>query len=145
MKNTLTDAILSIKPVFAEAIISGIKTVEFRKKNFKKDVEKIYIYSSSPTKMIIGYFTIAEVIEDTPTKLWERFKSVGGIDKSGFFNYYNETEKGFALVIDEVVEFQNHIDPIEFIKNFTAPQSYIYLEKSTSVNIDYNTKRIKSN
>lgn len=131
MKNILTDVILSIKPNFAESIINGSKTVEFRKKIFKKDVEKIYIYSSSPTKMIIGYFTISEVIEDTPENLWKRFKNVGGIEKSDFFNYYNEAEKGFGLVIDKVVEFQIHLDPIEFIENFTAPQSYIYLKKNS--------------
>jgi predicted transcriptional regulator len=143
MKNTLTDAILSIKPIYAEAIISGIKTVEFRKKNFKKNVEKIYIYSSSPTKMIIGYFTIAEVIEDTPENLWKRFKKTGGIEKSDFFDYYLENEKGFALIIEKVVEFQDHIDPIEFIENFTAPQSYIYLEKSTSANKGLAQWRVK--
>jgi predicted transcriptional regulator len=125
MKNTLTDAILSIKPIYAEAIISGIKTVEFRKKNFKKNVEKIYIYSSSPTKMIIGYFT------------------TGGIEKSDFFDYYLENDKGFALIIEKVVEFQDHIDPIEFIENFTAPQSYIYLEKSTSANKGLAQWRVK--
>ncbi|MEG0984225.1 hypothetical protein [Algoriella sp.] len=134
MKNTLTDVILSIKPIFAESIMKGSKTVEFRKKIFKKDVEKVYVYSSSPTKMIIGYFTIAEIIEDTPKKLWERFKSVGGIEKLDFFEYYNETEKGFGLIIEKVVEFQTHIDPIDFIENFTAPQSFIYLEKHTSAN-----------
>lgn|SRR5690554_4067279 len=133
MKDTLTDAILSIKPVYAEAILDGVKTVEFRKKVFKKNVERIYIYSSSPTKMIVGYFTFSDIVEDTPENLWKTFYKVGGIKKADFFDYYKEAEKGFGIVIKEVVKFKNEIDPIEFIENFTAPQSYIYLDKRNSV------------
>lgn len=128
MKNTLIDAILSIKPIYAEAIINGTKTVEFRKKVFKKDVERIFIYSSSPTKMIIGYFTFKNIVEDTPKNLWKQFHKIGGINEQDFFEYYKEAEKGFCMIIDKVVKLENEIDPIDFIENFTAPQSYIYLE-----------------
>lgn len=129
MKDTLTDAILSIKPIYANAILEGIKTVEFRKRVFKKNVDKIFIYSSSPTKMIVGYFTFSNIVEDTPENLWKTFKKVGGINKDDFFEYYKETEKGFGIVIKEVVKFEVEKDPIEFIEDFTAPQSYVYLER----------------
>ena len=129
MKDTLTDAILSIKPIYANAILKGVKTVEFRKRVFKKNVDKIFIYSSSPTKMIVGYFTFSNIVEDTPENLWKTFQKVGGINKVDFFDYYKETEKGFGIVIKEVVKFDVEKDPIEFIENFTAPQSYVYLER----------------
>lgn len=129
MKDTLTDAILSIKPIYANAILKGVKTVEFRKRVFKKNVDKIFIYSSSPTKMIVGYFTFSNIVEDTPENLWKTFQKVGGINKVDFFDYYKETEKGFGIVIKEVVKFDVEKDPMEFIENFTAPQSYVYLER----------------
>jgi|SRR5690554_328575 len=129
MKDTLTDAILSIKPIYANAILKGVKTVEFRKRVFKKNVDKIFIYSSSPTKMIVGYFTFSNIVEDTPENLWKTFQKVGGISKDDFFEYYKETEKGFGIVIKELVKFEVEKDPIEFIENFTAPQSYVYLER----------------
>lgn len=129
MKDTLTDVILSIKPVYANAILEGVKTVEFRKRIFKKNVDKIFIYSSSPIKMIVGYFTFSNIVEDTPENLWKIFHQVGGINKDDFFEYYKETEKGFGIVIKEVVKFEAEKDPMEFIENFTAPQSYVYLER----------------
>jgi len=129
MKDTLTDVILSIKPVYANAILEGVKTVEFRKRIFKKNVDKIFIYSSSPIKMIVGYFTFSNIVEDTPENLWKTFQKVGGINKDDFFEYYKETEKGFGIVIKEVVKFEVEKDPMEFIENFTAPQSYVYLER----------------
>lgn len=54
---------------------------------------------------------------------------MGGINKTDFFDYYKETEKGFGIVIKEVVKFDVEKDPMEFIENFTAPQSYVYLER----------------
>jgi len=38
-------------------------------------------------------------------------------------------KKGFGIVIKEVVKFDVEKDPIEFIEDFTAPQSYVYLER----------------
>ena len=124
----MSNAILSLLPVYAEAIINGTKTIEFRRKIFSRDIQKIYIYSSAPTKMILGYFTIKEVIAATPENLWERFSTIGGIEKKAFFEYFNETEKGFGIVIDQVIEFENSIDPIDFIKDFHGRGTYIYLD-----------------
>ena len=125
-----TNVILSIKPKYAQAIISGTKKVEFRKKIFKRPVDKVYIYSSSPSKKLIGFFRFIEVVEDNPTELWNKFGQVGGINKADFFDYFKESEKGFAIVIDIVEKFKKGIDPIDFFENFCAPQSYIYIEEN---------------
>ena len=58
----------------------GSKQVEFRRKVFKKSVDKVFIYSSSPTKEIVGYFTIDEIVEEKPKSLWKKFSKVGGIE-----------------------------------------------------------------
>lgn len=137
MKDTLTSVILSIKPIFAQAIMNGTKKVEFRKKIFKKSVDKVFIYSSSPEKKIIGYFMIGEIIEDTPQNLWERFNSVGGIDKKSFFDYYKNSEIGYSIGIKSFERFEEEIDPVDFFEKFCAPQSYIYLEEKTAANILY--------
>ena len=129
MKNILTDAILSIKPIYANQILNGSKKVEFRKRKFKKKVDRVYIYSSSPTKMMVGYFTIKDIVEDTPANLWKKFKDVGGIDEDSFFEYFKDNEVGYSIVINNVEQFKAERDPIEFLENFTAPQSYIYLER----------------
>ena len=50
------ELLLSIRPEFVEKIISHEKKYEFRKRIFRKNVDKIFIYSSSPEKKIIGYF-----------------------------------------------------------------------------------------
>lgn len=134
MKDTLTNVILSIKPIYSQAIISGSKKVEFRKKKFKRNVDKVFIYSSSPEKLIIGYFTILEIVEDTPQNLWNTFNDVGGINENDFFDYYKEVETGFSIVMDKVYKFEIGIDPIDFLEKFSAPQSYIYVEEKQILN-----------
>lgn len=47
------DAILSIKPVYANQILAGTKKVEFRKRSFKEKVRRVYIYASVPVKQIV--------------------------------------------------------------------------------------------
>ncbi|WP_233899728.1 ASCH domain-containing protein [Tenacibaculum piscium] len=136
MKDTLTNVILSIKPIYAQAIISGTKKVEFRKRNFKRQVDKIFIYSSSPEKKIIGFFTIKEIVEDSPINLWKKFKEVGGIDKKSFFEYYQNSETGFSIKISKVNKFEKGIEPSDFFENFNAPQSFIYLEEETAQSIE---------
>ncbi|MGE5340219.1 MAG: ASCH domain-containing protein [Candidatus Omnitrophota bacterium] len=120
------NVILSIKPEFADAILSGIKTVEFRKALFKKKVDKVFIYCSSPVKKIIGYFTFNEIVRDTPQNLWQRFSQHGFIDEISFFKYFENKDIGFSICIKSVNQFSTSIDPYEVIDKFTPPQSFIY-------------------
>lgn len=121
------NALLSIKPKYANQILDGDKKVEFRKSVFKNKVERVYIYSSSPQKCLIGYFTIKGIDRDTPETLWTKYKDVGGIEKTDFFEYYSDKEFGYSILIDEVVRFIEPIAPQKIFKNFVAPQSFQYI------------------
>lgn len=122
------NVLLSIKPRYANAILSGKKTVEFRKAVFKQAVEKVYIYSSSPEKKIIGYFTIESIDEDQPAQLWKKYGGSGSIGEADFFEYYTGKNKGFAIKVKSVSAFETPVDPKSVIENFRAPQSYMYVE-----------------
>ncbi len=57
------DVLLSVKPAYANLLVDGIKTIELRRK-FPVDLvpgTKCLIYSSSPTKKVIGECKIAKV------------------------------------------------------------------------------------
>ena len=60
------NVLISIKPEFVEKIISHEKMYEFRKSIFKKNPEKIFIYSTSPQREIVGYFKPSKIIHDSP-------------------------------------------------------------------------------
>lgn len=123
------NVILSIKPKYANAILTGEKKVEFRKLLFKQKIERVYIYSSAPEQKIIGSFTIDSIVEDTPERLWKKFKNVGSIEEDDFFEYFANKELGYSIKIKSISKFRKAIDPKDIFEDFVAPQSYMYCEK----------------
>lgn len=125
------NVLLSVKPKYAKEILNGNKKYEFRKVIFRhrNNLDKVYIYSSSPVKRIVGAFAIESIIDDNPEKLWNKCKEFAGITKEEFFNYFKEKNKGFAIKIG-VVEVFDPINPKEFIPDFIPPQSFCYLHEN---------------
>ena len=122
------NVLLSVKPKYAEEIISGRKKYEFRKSIFKReDIKKMYIYSSSPVKKIIAIVDIVGILSDSPQELWEQCHEDAGISEREFFNYFKNSETGYAIKISNVQEFPNPIDPYHLDEDFRPPQSFYYL------------------
>ena len=123
------NVILSIRPKFCQLIFDGQKKYEYRKRVFtRSDVDKVYIYATKPICRIVGYFTIAAMIEDSPNVMWQRTHEGSGITKEYFDAYFKNCDMAHAIKIGEVVKFDTPIDPKKVIKNFTAPQNYRYVD-----------------
>lgn len=125
------DVLLAIKPEFAEKILAGTKHYEFRRVAFKEasDVDLIYLYASAPISQIVGVFTTTRISEDSPRNLWNRYGDASGIDDSSrFMEYFDGTDTGFAIHVDETWEFETPIDPETVCEDFTAPMSFSYLD-----------------
>ena len=124
------NVLLSVKPKYAEEIISGRKKYEFRKSIFKReDIKKMYIYSSSPVKKIIAIVDIVGILSDSPKELWEQCHEDAGISEREFFNYFKNSDIGYAIKISNVQEFSTPIDPYIY-EDFRPPQSFYYLPMS---------------
>lgn len=120
--------LLSIKPEFVDKIIKGEKKYEYRKRIFKKQIEKIVVYSTMPVGKIVCELKIDGVINDSPEKIWIQTSKYSGVKKDFFMQYFNNKDKGYALKISEVEIFDEPIDPKERFDNFVAPQSFKYIE-----------------
>lgn len=124
--------LISIKPKYAKKIMDKEKTVEFRRSiplSMKKG-DKIFIYSSSPEKSLLGSCLIDEIDKDSIDNLWKKNKLNGGIDYTDFYSYYEGTSIGYGLVLTAVQSFSSPIPLGKLqseISNFRVPQSYRYL------------------
>lgn len=119
--------LLSIKPEYVNKIFSGEKLYEYRRLIFKKKVETVIIYATSPIKKIVGEFKIIGILHETPEKLWETTKDKSGIEKEKFLKYFSNLEKGYAIKIKEIKKYEKPLELVEYnIK--AAPQSFIYLK-----------------
>lgn len=116
--------IISIKPEFVNKIISGEKKYEFRRRIYRKEVEKIYIYQTLPNSGIIGYFTPGNIIKDAPENLWDNLKDVSGTSEEFLLSYFHDLNEGYAIEIKDLVIFDKPITD----SNIKAPQSYKYIE-----------------
>jgi len=117
--------LLSIKPEFVDKIIKGEKRFEYRRKIFKKDVESIIIYASSPWKKIIGEFFIEEILADDPDILWSKTFRFSGVEKEFFMDYFKGSGIGYAIKIGKLELYKEPYDITELVN--TPPQSYAYI------------------
>jgi type I restriction enzyme S subunit len=132
------DVLLSIKPEFAEKILDGTKRYEFRKTRFSDPsaVETIYLYASSPAQRIVGAFSMGELISDTPADLWRKYGHSSGItDRSRFMTYFENSEEGHAIEVDQVHELDESVNPRNQVESFSPPISFYYLEQDSKLNL----------
>ena len=120
------EVLLAIKPEFVEKIFSGEKKYEFRKVVFKKEVDKVLIYASSPISKVVGEFEIKTVIQASLSKLWDVTKEGAGISEDYFRDYFKNKHEGCAIRIGRVKKYDQPLT-LEKVGVRTAPQSFVYL------------------
>lgn len=123
--------LLSLQPRYAELIFNEIKKTELRR--IRPRVDKgdfLFIYVSSPEKVLLGSCEVKEVIQSSPSNLWQLVNKDSGLKKSEFLEYFNGVSTGYAISIQNVQKFNQ---PIKLSRlqqewdGFHPPQSYRYL------------------
>ena len=119
--------ILSIRPIFAEKILSGEKKYEYRKRLCAKKVSKIYIYETAPVKKIIGEVEVIKKLKMEKEKLWKQTQKFSGISKEFYGKYFEKQEYACAY---ELGESKKYSDPVtlESIGVNYIPQSFAYYD-----------------
>lgn len=118
---------LSIKPEFAEEIFQGRKKYEFRRSIFKKNVDVVVVYVTSPVMKVVGEFDIKNIMQERIEKLWKETKHSAGIDEKRFMSYFDGKSHGYALEIGKVRMYENPLD-LKIHFGVKPPQSYMYLD-----------------
>ena len=122
--------LISIKPEFAEKILSGEKSFEFRKRLPKEPVNTMLIYASSPIQRIIGYAHVDGTLTLPLDELWEKTWEGAGITHEYFQKYFAQQEEGNALILSSPVTLSRSVK-LEEINVRKAPQSYMYVTQDT--------------
>lgn len=118
--------LLSIKPIYAKAILDGKKEYEFRKRRCKPGVTKIVFYSTAPESKVVGEAEIEDILEDNPSKIWELAKKAAGITLAKYRDYYHGCHNAVAYKLTNVVVY----DPPKELSDYGidhVPQSFLYL------------------
>jgi predicted transcriptional regulator len=120
------NALLSIKPEYAERIFDGSKKFEYRRLIFKQPVQRVIVYASSPIRKVIGEFEIDCILHDSIAALWNSTKEMSGVGKKFFESYFAGKETGYAIQIKNATRYTR---PQCLMKSFgvSPPQSFTYV------------------
>lgn len=128
-----TVALLSIHPTYARRLLDKTKSVELRKTKLCKDVRYVVIYSTSPVQKIVGYFSVAQITVDLPSKIWSKYSQTSGIKRTDFFSYYKGSKQSVAIEVDQVYKLCNPT-PLSILgSRIKPPQSFQYLNYSSII------------
>src|SRR5690606_690743 len=119
---------LSIKPEYAEKILSGEKRYEFRRCIPRAaNVNTVVIYATLPVGKVVGEFKVERIISEQSQDLWDRTKDHAGITRDYFDEYFAGKDHCHAF---EVRSPRRYVKPkplTHFLENGIAPQSFCYL------------------
>ncbi|HUU18174.1 MAG TPA: GNAT family N-acetyltransferase [Sedimentisphaerales bacterium] len=120
--------LMSLKPEFAELILQGRKTIEFRRKFSKKyEGAMIVFYISRPLQQFMFTATIAQVDHNQKKCLWSDYEQECGISQTTFDQYFYGIDYGYAIRLSNVKTLPNQL-ALEHAKNIypqlRPPQSF---------------------
>ena len=128
-------AIFSLKPDFAELVLSGEKTVELRNRAVRlAPGTKIWIYATRPKAGVVGVTRVAEVVIDCPESIWERFHEEICVARQLYDEYTRGKELASAVVLGSVdrVRGAMTLDFLrERVRGFHPPQFYAHIARGS--------------
>ncbi len=121
--------LMSIKPKFSERIFEGTKRYELRRTPVKLETgDVVIVYASSPTKAVVGGFSVNGVKRDEVASLWSLLGEEFGVSQEEYEGYFLGAETGHAIEVGKRAE----IEPVPLdelrqrFRGFRPPQSYMH-------------------
>ncbi|MGK6316308.1 ASCH domain-containing protein [Neorhizobium sp. DT-125] len=101
------EAIISIRPAFTEAILSGKKTVELRRRIPPVEVgARLWIYATRPVAAIVGIAIIDTIFRGTPQAVWETYSDRIAINRLEFDSYFEGTREAIGIRLSQIQSVQ---------------------------------------
>lgn len=123
-------ALLSVSPVYADRILSGMKQVEFRRSIFRDTVTHVVLYATSPVQRVVGFFEVNGIDEGPPSELWRRYQTTGSVNEEYFWAYYKGLARGYAIRVGRVYPLKVPVRLVDLCGIDGPPQSFRYLDSS---------------
>lgn len=106
--------------------MGGTKKYEYRKRLANNSIKHIYIYSTAPVMKVVAKVNIIDILQASPTALWEKTKKTAGISRHNYRQYFKGCKTAFAYQLGDVQVFDKPKDLQDFGIT-TAPQSFVYV------------------
>ncbi|MGJ3227103.1 hypothetical protein ACQEUV_17330 [Micromonospora aurantiaca (nom. illeg.)] len=125
--------LLSLRPRFANAILTGDKTVELRRRPINAlPGTPVILYASSPTMAIVGTARLRAVQALTPGSAWRTYRKSLGLSRSEYDTYLDGSTRAYLLLLHQVCSLNEPL-PLHRLREegtFNPPQSFRYVAES---------------
>lgn len=111
---------LSIKPQFTKLIAIGEKNYEFRKYIPKIEIDKLFVYETTPTCALKYIIELGKIIE-YPQKIVKN-----GYGNEDFNNGLKKSKYAYEINSVYLIEEPILLSELKLKYGFAAPQSYAY-------------------
>lgn len=121
--------LISIKPRYLDAILSGRKTVELRKRSTRIPTgTRLLLYASSPRCAVVGEARVGSREELSIEDLWVKHGVAAAVTREELDAYYAGAEQGVVLGLLDVRRYPVAL-PLSTLRDastgFRPPQSYM--------------------
>lgn len=128
--------VLSLKPLYADAIVSGTKTIELRRTRPSIKVPTLaLIYATSPVRSLVGSCCVDSIGSWTLRELWRLASDRAGISRQEFHEYFTGLTEGVALHLSGAQRAETPVSLAllrRLVPGFGPPQSFAYLSAADS-------------
>ena len=121
--------LLSIQPRHADAIMTGRKTIEVRRRRVSAPVgTTVILYATAPVKAVVATARLSDSVVCSPEATWRRFSTVLGLARDEL-DAYLEGADGCLLFLTDVLRLDAplSLDQLRRSRPFRPPQSYRFV------------------
>ena len=134
--NKVENILISVERKYVARMLSGNKTIELRRRRLRLSVgTKVWIYSTSPHALVEAVAEIANIVSDSPQRLWEQYKHQTGVTKEEFDSYFSNSTTGWAVVLQDIQPMKKTV-PLAILRRhsrkFHPPQFFMRLHEGSN-------------
>jgi len=130
---------LSLKPLFAELVLNGDKTVELRRIQPRAEPGTlVVVYASTPVRAVLGTCVVEDIGTEAPDVIWELHGARTGVRRHEFDSYFQGREIAVAITIRHPQRLEAPV-PLGVLRQgldrFSPPQSFRYLTPAQAMKL----------
>jgi len=124
--------LLSVRPIFARALLAGTKTAEVRRRFPQQPAgTTLYLYSSTPDRAVLGTIRLGSIDRPSAEDVWNLYKNEIQIDEGDLATYLSQAASAAILLVTDPNPWEYPV-PLESLRKNVAvepPQSFRYLNR----------------
>lgn len=126
--------LLSIRPRYVSAILSGAKTIELRRTCPKVSAgQPVAIYATSPLSAVVATCTVTKIEMKDPGTLKSTAVCAAAVSEAEYDTYFDGASRAVAIHLENVVALHDPVTLRDMRGNhgtFQPPQSWHFLDEA---------------